>query len=83
MERRLPGELETLLDECVAEMVPEGHGTLPVISDYVLVVALDDGASPDGGGLYMNAKANTPVYRTIGLLTEARRMVYTVPRTDD
>lgn len=83
MERRLPGELEQLLDECVAEMVPEGHGTLPVISDYVLVVALDDGATAEGGGLYMNAKANTPVYRTIGLLTEGRRMVYMARVEDD
>jgi hypothetical protein len=64
-------------------MVPPGQGELPVISDYILIVALDDGASPEGGGLYMNSKPNTPMYRTVGLLAEARRMIYSVRPDDD
>ncbi len=68
-------KLEALLDQHVKDLSCEEHGVIPVISDYVIVVAIDDGANPGGGGMYVGAKASTPLYRTMGLFHEAMDLV--------
>jgi hypothetical protein len=57
-------------------MVPEHQGEMPVVTDYILVVACDDVHSIDSGGTYMNAKPNSPIFRSVGLLHEGLRMLY-------
>ena len=43
---------------------------MPVVEDFVLVVAVKD-LSDDGYGVFKVARAGTPVYRVNGLLGEA------------
>jgi hypothetical protein len=69
-------KLEALIDEHAREMVPEHRGEMPIVADYVLVVALDDVASVEQGGTYMASKPNTPIYRTVGILNEGLRMLH-------
>lgn len=67
-------ELEELLDRHVVALGCQDHDVMPIIEDYVIVVGITDAAG-EGGGLYVGAKSNTPLYRTIGLLEEAKDLV--------
>jgi hypothetical protein len=67
----LQAKLERLLDEHVKDMACADHGVVPVVSDYLLVVALDDAADDAGGGMYISTRKHAPLYRTVGLLHEA------------
>jgi hypothetical protein len=71
-------ELQALIERSANQMIGPSNisSTMPVVADYLLVVALDDAADVEGGGLYLNSRPNTPLYRTIGLLTEGQRMLF-------
>lgn len=65
--------LEKYIDEHLLEIGFEAE--FPVAIDFVLVLACDDAASPDGGGHYMTSKRDSHTYRTRGMLHHGLHML--------
>ena len=71
MLKQLRSEIEAWIDSHLADLTDE-HLELPVVTDYSLVLAMEDGANPDSATHYVTISSYVPAYRLYGLLTAVR-----------
>ncbi len=66
-------ELEALLTKYVGDFVDDVE--MPVIQEFVLIVAIDDVADIRAGGHCVQTRKGTHTYRTKGMLLHALDMI--------
>ena len=71
MLKKLRPEIEAWIDSHLADLTDEPL-ELPIVSDYSLVLAMEDGADPDAATHYVTISSYVPAYRLYGLLTAVR-----------
>ena len=76
-QKQIRAELQAFIDERLQRMreVIEEDLTLPVVVDFLLVAAVEDGADPDSDTYYLMSTSGCSHYRKVGLATCARAML--------